>query len=388
MNGNHLFAGRLRRGLLLGLLCGMLVLLFSCGDDDPVTPGGGGTPPPSNDIPAVPTMTDPDQDPPVRSNTLSVIRKSEDFAPVIAKAFCAWDITGRGRYETLSGGWVDCFGDWMDVYTGTAWSDGSDAIPSFTGCFDACGLVTDYCPQGYALTIDDWPADTRFVFLKDNVKDPMPNMVEWDGPENSICREVLFGACISKVHVMLHYEATGLSIAGTPYMRRDRFWVATPWEGGAIVARTTGDEAITVSSSYTAGCSETETKSFAWSLGASVGLDYKGVKAEVEGSITKTFGTAFTVMEQTTQTLSKTLQGEANKRTCFVLWVLVEQYTFVDKNGNAFTDPNYEFDPGFYDEGGDKYYAFQSCGTQYEIGKYIFNLTTNELVSAEYVPLR
>ncbi|HEU4365930.1 MAG TPA: hypothetical protein VFT13_10765 [Candidatus Krumholzibacteria bacterium] len=165
-----------------------------------MTPGGGNEPPPANDIPAVPTMTDPDQDPPARSSTLSVIRKSEDFAPVIAKALCTWDITGRGRYETLSGGWVDCFGDWMDVYTGTAWSDGSDAIPPYDGCFAACGLVTDYCPQGYALTIDDWPADTRFVFLKDNVKDPMPNMVEWDGPENSICRESIFGACISKVH--------------------------------------------------------------------------------------------------------------------------------------------------------------------------------------------
>ena len=83
-----------------------------------------------------------------------------------------------------------------------------------------------------------------------------------------------------------------------------------------------------------------------------------------------------------------TLNGEANKRTCFVLWVLFEQYSFVDSHGNPFTDPNYVFDPGFYDEGGDRYYAFQVCGMQYEIGKYVFDLDTNQLVSTSFVPVR
>jgi Insecticidal Crystal Toxin, P42 len=216
----------------------------------------------------------------------------------------------------------------------------------------------------------------------------MPNMVEWDGAERSICRESIFGACISYVHVQLHYEGTGPAVEKRPYLHRERFWVATPWESGAFVERTTGNETITLTSTYTAGCAKTETESFAWSLGASLGLEYSGLKASVEGSITKTFETSFTVTEQEERSISKTLQGEANMRTCFVLWVLVEQYSFVDQNGNPMTDPNYEFDPGFYDEGGDAYYSFQSCGSQYEIGKYIFDLATNELVSAEYIPVR
>lgn len=82
------------------------------------------------------------------------------------------------------------------------------------------------------------------------------------------------------------------------------------------------------------------------------------------------------------------MQGEAGKRTCFVLWTLYEQYRFVDQNGNPYTDPNYVFNPGFYDAGGDSYYAFRYCGAQYEIGKYVFNLTTNALESEEYIAVR
>jgi len=388
MNTDNRLARCLRRGILLNIVCGLVALTFSCGDDNTVAPPGN-EPPPNNDIPAVPTMTDPDTDPPTRSNTLSVIRKASDYAPLVDRAYCSWVVKGRGRYETASGGWIDCYGSWKELYTGDAWSDGSDAIPDFHGCFGACGLVTNYCPSSWELSIDDWPSDTRFVFMKDDVKDPMPNTVEWNSPEANICREnIPILGCISRVHITINYKGTGQPIAKTPYMRRDRLWVATPWESGAIVERTTGNESITLTSTYTTGCARTETESFAWSLGASVGAEYKGVKAQVEGSITKTFETSFTVMEQEEKSIAKTLQGEANKRTCFVLWVLVEQYSFVDQAGKPFTDPNYAFDPGFYDAGGDKYYAFQVSGMQYEIGKYVFDLTTNELVSTEFIPVR
>ena len=387
MNTENRLAGCWRRGILLNIMCGLVAMSFSCGGDDTVAPSGK-EPPQNTGIPAVPTMTDPDKDPLARSNSISVIRKVSDYAPVIDRALCSWVVTGQGRYETLSGAWIDCYGDWMTLYTGTAWSDGSEALPAFHGCFDACGLVKNYCPSSWELAIDEWPSTTRFVFMKDGVKDPMPNTVAWKKPEQTICREDTWLGCISYVHVTVAYNGTGQPIQKAPYIRRDRFWVATPWEGGALVARTTGDATITVGSIYTSGCSRTETESFAWTLGATVGGEYEGLKAEINGSITKTFETAFTVSEQEEKSISKTLQGEPNKRTCFVLWVLVEQYSFVDKDGKPFTDPNYEFDPGFYDAGGDKYYAFQTCGTQYEIGKYVFDLTTNELVSMEVIPVR
>jgi hypothetical protein len=369
--------------------CALLALVPACGDDDPVKPPDN---PPPNDtgIPPVPVMTDPDTDPATRSTVRSVVRKASDFAPVIDGAFCSWEITGRGRFESFSGGWIDCSPpNWESLYTGVAWSDGRDAIDDYMGCFTACGLLTNYCPESYSLDIENWPEDTRFVFMKDDIKDPMPNTIEWNAPEKEICREELpLVGCINKVHVTIHYRATGQPVDKTPYLRRDRFWVAIPWDTGAMVERTTGDESITLTSTYTSGCAQTQTESFGYSLGATVGAEYKGIKAEVEGSISHTFGSSFTVTEQTEESVSRTLQGEAGKRTCFVMWVLIEQYSWVDGDGNPYSDPNYIFDRGFYDEGGDAYYAFQSCGMQYEIGKYVFDLDTNQLVSMERVPLR
>ncbi|HEX6791576.1 MAG TPA: hypothetical protein VF247_09730 [Candidatus Krumholzibacteria bacterium] len=374
------------RRILLCAAVGAMVLASSCGDDNPTTPNDN--PPPQNTgIPPVPNMLDPDTDPPTRSETLSVIRKASDFAPLVDAANCSWVIQGRGRFESASGGWVDCYGEWQNLWSGTAWSNGD--IPDYHGCFDACGLLTNYCPDNWTLSIDDWPSDTpRFVFLKDDVKDPMPNMIEWDAAEVEICRESLpVIGCINKVWITARYQGTGPAIEKAPYIKRDRFWMSVPWGTGAMVERTTGNESIALSSTYTTGCSRTETESFAYSLGATVGAEYKGIKAEVEGSITRTFGSSFTVMEQEERSISKTLQGEAGKRTCFVMWVLVEQYSFVDKDGNPFVDPNYVLDPGFYDEAGDRYYAFCVTGTQYEIGKYIFNLETNQLVSTEFLPV-
>lgn len=381
-------AGRMWRLLMVCAACGMVALLLSCGDDNPATPNDDNPPPNNTGIPPVPAMTDPDTDPPTRSTTATVVRTASDFAPVIDAAKCDWVIEARGRFESASGGWIDCNGEWQDLWTGNAWSDGSDAIPAYHGCFDACGLLTNYCPDDWALAIEDWPPDTRFVFMKDGVKDPMPNTLVWDAPEKEICRENLpLIGCINKVHITVRYHGTGPAVGKAPYIKRERFWVAVPWGTGALVERTTGDESITLTTKYTTGCSRTQTESFAYSLGASVGAEYKGIKAQVEGSITKTFGSSFTVTEEEERSVSKTLNGEAGKRTCFVMWVLMEQYCFVDREGNPYEDPNYEFDPGFYDDGGDCWYAFRACGTQYEIGKYVFDLTSNELVSSEYLPV-
>jgi hypothetical protein len=364
MNICILTARQLRPGVIAGIFCGLVALSLGCGGDDTVSP----IPPDETGIPDVPVMTNPDQDPPMRSQTVSIVAKSCDFAPRISKAHGSWKITGRGTYEAAAY-WEDCPGAPQDLYTGSAWSD---RIPPFTGCFAGCVDIVPpvlthlpYCPviengQAYDLALrpegPEWPDGMRFVFIKEFNKDPSPTAT-WDAPRHEICRvSGPIVGCISKVHIFKHYEVAGAPIEKTPYMCRDRFWMAIPWQSGAIVERTTGNETIALTSTYTSGSSRTETESFAWTLGASVGADIKGVQAQVQGSITRTFETAFTVKLEETVSISRTLQGEANRRTCFVLWVLVEQYSFVDSEGKEFTDPNYELHPGFYDQGGDKHY--------------------------------
>jgi hypothetical protein len=140
MNTRTRLATLLWRGLPVLVMCGLLLLVLSCGDDSTTAPTD--EPPPVNTgIPAVPKMTDPDLDPPARSAILGVTKKSSDFSPVIDRAYCSWLIKGYGTFESLSGGWIDCDGDWETLYTGNAWSDGSDAIPAYEQCFDGCGLL-------------------------------------------------------------------------------------------------------------------------------------------------------------------------------------------------------------------------------------------------------
>ena len=87
MNTRTRLATRWRCGLLMVVACGLFGLLLSCGDDSTTAPPNDQQPV-NNGIPAVPKMTNPDVDPPTRSNMLTVIKKSSDFSPLIASAYC------------------------------------------------------------------------------------------------------------------------------------------------------------------------------------------------------------------------------------------------------------------------------------------------------------
>jgi hypothetical protein len=123
----------------------------------------------------------------------------------------------------------------------------------------------------------------------------------------------------------------------------------------------------------------------AYTLGAAIGAAGEVLSAAVSASLTKTFSTTVTVSESETQSFSRMLEGSAGKRTCFVLWVLYEQYSFANADGTPFTDPNYVFDPGTQDPGSSRYYDLQIAGGQAEATAYVFDMASGKLEQMKLV---
>ena len=371
---------RQSRKTIVFALCLSALLIFiyyACSDNgNPTAPTNHL--PDDEGLPSVPVLTSPDAELPARSETRSIAKPAFDFAPRISRALADWYVRGYGIYEEWPT-WIDCSGDWRDLCGGdgggTTVEGWNHELPSAHGCFDACGLVRPFCPDSWDVKFDEFPNEARIVFWSDGVADPTPNPVKWTTNSPSICKDYdpIFG-CVSKVIIRSEYTVTGKAIEKKPYIRRDRFWVPKTWESGSIVYQMSGDNEVWQKSQYTTGSSLTQTESFAWSLGASVGAEYKGLKAQIEGSITKTFEESITVSEEMTVSVDKHLKGDAGKVTCHVLWVLVERFTFVDKNGDRFSDLNYVFHAGFPDGVvQDLYYDFEMQGTREHLAKYVFD---------------
>lgn len=364
------------RALLMVCLCALLAGFAACSDDDTVAPTTTGPPPDNGDaLPAVPVLASPTADPPARSETVTRTRPAYDYAPRIKTALVDWHIRAHAVYEEAPT-WIDCSGGWRDLFGSSVQPvrEWNDVIPPVSGCFGACGLVARYCPQSWPVKFDEWPADARIHFISEGVTDATPNTVQWMTQSPNYCRiDIWPVGCVSRVRVRTEHNATGPAIQDAPYLIRERFWEIKEWESGALVHRIDGDSETWMKTEYSTGCDRTETESFAWTLGASIGAEFKGLAAQIEGSITKTFETSITVSERNTTSVDKHLKGVAGKTTCHVMWVLVERYRFIHKNGDRFDDPNYVLHEGFHDPLSDTYYDFEIRGTQEHVARYTFD---------------
>jgi len=360
--------------VMVVVLCALLFAVISCSSDDGPVGTGGGTLPNEEGIPPIPVLSSPNDDPPERSTTLSLAKPAYTYMPQIVRGKAVWRVAGYAEYEDAPF-WVNCTGDARDLYN---W-DGSvtteiwnDAIPDATGCFDGCGISLPHCPASWQVKFYSWPTEQRFAFVWDGQAVSNPEMV-WEVWSETLCR--VTNPCRSKVRVFSAYVAEGKPLEKVPHLRRDRFWVAKEWESGAVVHRITGDNETRMKTQYTTGCDNTQTESFAYTLGASFGADYNGLSGTIEASITKTFTTSITVSEQTMTSVEKILRGDAGMITCHIMWVLVERYTFVDENGDRLADPNYVFTQGFQDPVTDTWHDFEITGTQEHVAKYVFDDT-------------
>ena len=316
-----------------------------------------------------------------------VLKLAPDYYPQAIAVNGHVVVKGRGKYESLSGGWVDCEGGWNNnIFTGPGWTN---SLSNVSAEFDGCGALSGYKPSSLKISIAAIPEDLRIGLLKDKELVAEPDSIKWTGGYgSSICRErePIWDSCTSKVKLKLGYEITGPAITEAPYLRRDRFWKATPWESGNLVEGLTGANSFTGKSLYGTGCKVTETETMAYTLGSKIGAEYSGISAEVSGSLTKTFGTAVTVSRDTVKSFSRTMNGIEGKRTRFILWVLMERYSFTNADGSPFRDENYTFEEGTEDLATGKHYLLEISGGQAEPRMYIFDMESDKLLGNVSVP--
>jgi hypothetical protein len=187
------------------------------------------------------------------------------------------------------------------------------------------------------------------------------------------------------VYLKLCYGLKGKPLANVPYIARERFWQATPWKSGRIVEgiEGLGGGSIQGISTFTAGSSVSETESIAATITSEVGGEFEGISSKVSTSLTVTFSTTYTVSRSYSETFVETLNGVAGKRNLFVLWVLMERFSFVNADGTPFSDPNYEFPEMRKDPVSGKPYMFEIAGSRAEAVLYCFDPESGKLLETK-----
>lgn len=291
------------RTTIITLSCALALALAAAGcGDSPVEPaggGGGGGGPEFTDVPEIPRPTTVGGDVPSTSETLTRIeRYTGEYNPAIDNAYGYWKI-----YRSL-----EIFPGHRDTETileGHAWKS----------------------------QIDD---EMALLIIRENMSRLLLQNESGEMRPLTIAQRRAFGPYDVDV------SFAGLAAEKPVYIRRDRHWELKELEGGAgnfllVDENVTG----TLSTSYTQGVSTTETETFGRSLTASGGLNLGALSAQVSGTLSRTFSSSVTVSKAKTQTFGKEVSGKAGKIIQFMVWELVESFTFCDENGAPYSDPNY-----------------------------------------------
>jgi hypothetical protein len=191
---------------------------------------------------------------------------------------------------------------------------------------------------------DHFPPDRRLLYEEGEIAGGLRGETQafdaWVGD----CSSSYDGWSRQAIQGRLSYE--GFELNSAPNLRRDRFWVRRPLEGGVgnfllLIGDTQGE----ITTTYTSGSSTTETEEFGRTVTASAGLDFGKLSLGVEVSISRTFSTSVTVSSESSESFTKTVFGEDGKIVQFQVWELVERYTITDPAGEPFTDPAFAFEP-------------------------------------------
>lgn len=137
------------------------------------------------------------------------------------------------------------------------------------------------------------------------------------------------------------------------YVRRDRWWERRPLLGDdSEVFILEGPVTRSVSFSYSSGSTTENTEEFGRSLTVEVGGSFDFFSASVSATLSQTFTTRVEVRSDTTVSVTEELAGEPGVARVMTFWVLVEEYTITDADGNPYGDPNYDIPQlSFRDEG-------------------------------------
>lgn len=93
----------------------------------------------------------------------------------------------------------------------------------------------------------------------------------------------------------------------------------------------------------TTGTSYENSYEFARSIEGEASISPFDVGVGTTGSLSETFSESVTVTEEESTEVTCEISGIEGKTIIFSVWQSVERYSFVDENGEPYTDPNYTF---------------------------------------------
>lgn len=313
------------RTLAMVLLIVLGMALAGCSNSTSPTAPDTGSQSTDPTIPPIPKPTSPQNDAPMESTTLTVIKPLlSSFYPNVVSLRSFFTVKGRVRWQFPPA----CDGAWISLYFGKSWSD---ELPVEYPSFPSCESRTS--PTGAVhLAMSGWKhvhllADG--VPVQGSIKDETSKTLETKGVD----------------YVELDYRYALAQLTETPYLRRDRQWVRVRLTDGSTSVLLAPNTQASFSTTETSGIDVEKSRSFSETVTGSAGLDADGVSASIQDAVTRSFSTTTSISQSTSTTTTHTVTGVDGKETVFMLWELDETYTITDENGDPFTDPSFTFGP-------------------------------------------
>lgn len=341
------------------VICAAVALAISSCSKNPIAPKAADLSGPPDTFPPIPQPSTPDELIPdtslVYSADVPIAGKQVDFAPLWSAGTFTWHIEVQTQRP---GPCLACTnadppgGYWDGTRPNSALVFESGAVDLRNPTPSGGKPGTWYVPQ---------PRRIEFVQAGADVVPFNPDKNDTDflylGYEPKHIAPALFGGYVIRPETpafgetarQAEYFVAALScpqLTNPVYVRRERYWQRVGMNGSNLKSvRVDPGTQLQVSYAYSRGVNYSNSYAFTQTLNGevSVGSEKSVVGAKLGGSLQQTFGTGVNVSQDTTITVTRTYNGVDGKTVIYSLWTSVERYTFVDKDGNPYTDPNFTF---------------------------------------------
>jgi len=348
---------RRTKAVLWGLVAALLSVSTVACDDDVVGPSVEAEPGPDA-TPPIPRPISTNDMGASQSEVYSEIRLLDgDFNPPVERVTADWSILAERTGGTFQG--------WPTIPNGACPApvfDGRESSDRLANTGEhSCAMILD-------LGLVRLPMVGKVRAGTPLVPDTLARHVLWrDGSPSppalstfhrSLTRDAVCtvdggntGLCVQTDDVT--YRLLWPAIDKDVFVRRDRWWERRPLLGDeSEIFILEGPVTRSVSFSYSSGSTTENTEEFGRSLTVEVGGSWDFFSASVSATLSQTFTTRVEVRSDTTVSVTEELSGEPGVARVMTFWVLVEEYTITDADGNPYDDPNYDIPQlSFRDEG-------------------------------------